>query len=156
MGMTAEGRSLVAVFPLDVLNEEHEVHIIYDSGVHDGGEHKYCGDCYTRFKLDDVRSVEKQKYAGPPSHPASTGETSPTSTHPVERSPAEPPGREDSAQAADDGDVPPNVYFVVDSRTGTYVHVSCPSANQIPTASRLYYRTESAASKAGHRPSTLC
>jgi hypothetical protein len=41
----------MAVFPLNVLQETNEVHL---SGVHDGGEHKYCEDCFVRFKLDKV------------------------------------------------------------------------------------------------------
>jgi hypothetical protein len=61
-----------------------------------------------------------------------------------------------STQATDDGAVPPNVYFVVDSRNRMYVHVSCQSATNIPPASRLYYRTEYAASKAGYAPSRKC
>jgi hypothetical protein len=55
MGMTAEGKSLLAVFPLDTLREANEVHIIYDSGVHHGGKNKFCEDCFVEFKLDKVR-----------------------------------------------------------------------------------------------------
>jgi hypothetical protein len=54
MGMTAQGKSLMAVFPLDVL-ETNEVDLVYDSGVHNGGEHKYCEDCSVQFKLDKIR-----------------------------------------------------------------------------------------------------
>ena len=55
MGMTAEGKSLMAVFPLEVLRESNEVHIIYDSGVHDGRENKFCEDCFVEFKLEKLR-----------------------------------------------------------------------------------------------------
>ena len=55
MGMKAEGRSLLAVFALDVLQEGAEVHIVYDSGVHNGAENKYCEDCAVDFKLEKVR-----------------------------------------------------------------------------------------------------
>ncbi len=54
-GMTAEGKNLMAVFPLGVLREGYEVHIVYDSGVHDGRIDRFCEDCFVEFKLDKVR-----------------------------------------------------------------------------------------------------
>ncbi len=59
--MTAEGKSLSAVFPMEVLSEKNEVHIIYDAGVHNGGEYKYCEDCYTTFWLDSVDAIEGKR-----------------------------------------------------------------------------------------------
>ena len=43
------GGTGVATFPLSVLSEDREVHVVYDAD--------YCGskDCAVRFKLDDVR-----------------------------------------------------------------------------------------------------
>lgn len=55
MGMTAEGKSLMAVFPLDVLRETNEVHIIFDSGVYHGSKSKFWEDAFVEFKLDKVR-----------------------------------------------------------------------------------------------------
>ena len=55
MGMTAEGKSLMAVFPLDALRESNEVHIIYDSGVQHGGKNKFCEDCFVEFRLAKIR-----------------------------------------------------------------------------------------------------
>lgn len=55
MGMNAEGMSLVAVFPLEVFREGHEVHIVFDSGVHDGAKNKFCEDCFVELKLDKIR-----------------------------------------------------------------------------------------------------
>jgi hypothetical protein len=52
MGASFEGRSMTAVFPLDVLNEDNEVHIVYDSPL---GKPAFCDDCKASFKLKDVR-----------------------------------------------------------------------------------------------------
>jgi hypothetical protein len=45
----------MAVFPLEVLREGNEVHIVFNSGVHDGAVNKLCEDCFVEFKLDKVR-----------------------------------------------------------------------------------------------------
>ena len=55
LGMTAEGKNLMAVFPLEVLRDGNEVHIIFDAGVHDGAKNKFCEDCFVELKLDKVR-----------------------------------------------------------------------------------------------------
>ena len=56
MGMTAEGTSLAAVFPLHVLSGDHELHVIYDSPV--GTGNRRCEDCYGLFDMGSVRWVE--------------------------------------------------------------------------------------------------
>ena len=55
MGMTAQGKSLMAVFPLSDFREGNEVHIIFDSGVHDGAVAKFCEDCFVELKLEKIR-----------------------------------------------------------------------------------------------------
>jgi hypothetical protein len=55
MGMNAAGKNLMAVFPLEVFREGHEVHIVFDSGVHDGAKNKFCEDCFVELKLDKIR-----------------------------------------------------------------------------------------------------
>lgn len=53
MGASFEGRSMTAVFPLDVLTEDHEIHIVYDSLI---GKPAWCDDCKAGIKLGkDVR-----------------------------------------------------------------------------------------------------
>jgi hypothetical protein len=56
MGMTAVGTSLMAVFPLDVLSDKNELHVIYDTPV--GSGNRRCEDCYSAFDLSTVRWVE--------------------------------------------------------------------------------------------------
>lgn len=55
MGMEAQGKSLMAVFPLDALREGFEVHVIYDSGVPNGGRDKFCEDCFMEFDLKKIK-----------------------------------------------------------------------------------------------------
>ena len=55
MGMTAAGKNLMAVFSLEAFREGNEVHIVFDSGVHDGAKAKFCEDCFVELKLDKVR-----------------------------------------------------------------------------------------------------
>lgn len=45
MGWREQGASMKAVFPIAVLRPGYDVHIIYDSGVHDGRVDKFCEDC---------------------------------------------------------------------------------------------------------------
>ena len=51
MGMQAQGKSVLAVFPLDALRDGFEVHIIYDSGVPNGRLNSFCEDCFMEFDL---------------------------------------------------------------------------------------------------------
>ena len=145
MGMTAEGTSLVAVFPLDALSEENEVHIIYDSGVHDGGEHKYCEDCYTQFKLDKVRSTERKGSVG-----ANTNRRQEELPHPTTLPQAA------AADSESGAGIPPGMYWVVDERTQTYLPVGCTEVSKIPPAQRLYYTTEASVQAAGYKRSENC
>lgn len=55
MGMEAKGTSLMAVFPLNVLREGFEVHVIYDSGVPNGSKDKFCEDCVMEFDLKKIK-----------------------------------------------------------------------------------------------------
>jgi hypothetical protein len=55
MGMEAQGKSLMAVFPIDALQEGFAVHIVYDSGVPNGGRDKFCEDCFVEFDLKRIR-----------------------------------------------------------------------------------------------------
>jgi hypothetical protein len=55
MGMQAQGKSLMAAFPIDAFRDGYEVHLVYDAGVHNGGEYKFCEDCAVELKLDKVR-----------------------------------------------------------------------------------------------------
>ena len=145
MGMKSEGTSLLAVFPLDVLSEDNEVHIIYDSGVHDGGENKYCEDCYTKFNLEKVRQVEGRK---------SVEAAGPTPSQNTTSSKAVMP--DVSGYSESDAAIPPGMYWVVDDRVKEYVPVGCRDVAKIPPRNRLYYRTEEAAQGAGYRRSEKC
>jgi hypothetical protein len=150
MGMETEGTSLVAVFPLDVLSEENEVHIIYDSGVHDGGKNKYCEDCYTRFNLQKVRHIEGMKTA-------QAGAPRPQeSVTPQEMSPAPQPPREQTANSESNPAIPPGMYWVVDERVKAYFPVGCREVSAIPADARLYFRNEESAQAAGYRRSEKC
>lgn len=55
MGMQAQGKNLLAVFPLAALKEGFEVHVIYDSGVPNGSANSFCDDCFVEFDLKKVR-----------------------------------------------------------------------------------------------------
>jgi hypothetical protein len=52
-GAEFSGDSKLAVFPLDVLSEQHEVHVVYDRPVGEG--QTSCSDCAAPFKLKNVR-----------------------------------------------------------------------------------------------------
>jgi len=58
LGFSAEGRGLVAVFPIDVWTENNEVHVVFDSGIPSSqgrGKLGGCTDCKSRIYLDKVR-----------------------------------------------------------------------------------------------------
>lgn len=52
-GAKIVGKSVLAVFPLDVLSEQNEIHIVFDRRVASGATG--CDDCSMRFKLSGVR-----------------------------------------------------------------------------------------------------
>lgn len=51
-GFSAAGTGMMAVFPLEALSEQNEIHLVYDTKV---GRGKTCDDCTVKFKLDKVR-----------------------------------------------------------------------------------------------------
>jgi hypothetical protein len=51
MGAEFEGKSVTATFPLEMLSEANEVHIVYDAQL----DKAFCEDCKVEFKLKDVR-----------------------------------------------------------------------------------------------------
>jgi hypothetical protein len=55
MGAVATGRSLLAVFPLSVLDERNEVRVVFDRYVPGSSAVKGCTDCGVRFKLEKVK-----------------------------------------------------------------------------------------------------
>lgn len=55
MGAVANGRSILAVFPLSVLDEKNELRVVFDRGVPGSAALKGCADCGLRFKLEKVR-----------------------------------------------------------------------------------------------------
>lgn len=55
MGAVASGRSILAVFPLSVLDEKNEIRVVFDRYVPGSTLLKGCTDCGVRFKLDKVR-----------------------------------------------------------------------------------------------------
>jgi hypothetical protein len=55
MGAVANGRSIMAVFPLSVLDENNELRVVFDRHVPGASMLKGCTDCGVRFKLDKVR-----------------------------------------------------------------------------------------------------
>jgi hypothetical protein len=57
-GGVFEANGRLGIFPLSVLSEENEIHIIYDNRVKitfDTVRSAYCEDCNAEFKLDKVR-----------------------------------------------------------------------------------------------------
>ncbi len=57
-GFSAEGRGLVAIFPLDVWTESNDVHVVFDTGIpssHGVGDVGGCTDRKVRINLKDVR-----------------------------------------------------------------------------------------------------
>lgn len=52
-GAKVVGKSVVAAFPLDVLSEQNEIHIVFDQRIASGATG--CDDCSMRFKLSGVR-----------------------------------------------------------------------------------------------------
>jgi hypothetical protein len=54
-GAKTEGRSLLAVFPLDVAVDGNEVHIIYDRKVASANGTGGCDDCSAELKLEKLR-----------------------------------------------------------------------------------------------------
>ena len=58
MGWIGKGRSMIAVFPLTVLVEENDAHVVFDGRLPGSSMVKgFCGDCAIPFKLKDVRSA---------------------------------------------------------------------------------------------------
>ena len=56
MGWTGKGRSMMAVFPLTVLSEDNEAHVVFDGRLPGTSMVKgLCSDCAVPFKLKDVR-----------------------------------------------------------------------------------------------------
>lgn len=55
MGAVASGRSLLAIFPLSVLDEKNELRVVFDRYVPGSSAVKGCADCGVRFKLEKVR-----------------------------------------------------------------------------------------------------
>ena len=55
MGAPANGRKMMAVFPLSALNEANEIRVVFDRHVPGSSEIKGCTDCGARFSLDKVR-----------------------------------------------------------------------------------------------------
>jgi hypothetical protein len=51
-GFSAAGTGMMAVFPLEALSEQNEIHLVYDTKV---GRGKTCDDCTVKFNLDKVR-----------------------------------------------------------------------------------------------------
>lgn len=56
-GASWEGQSLMAVFPLSLLSESNEVHVVFDAELNTGSSVAKCccKDCKMRFDLDKVR-----------------------------------------------------------------------------------------------------
>jgi hypothetical protein len=57
-GFAAEGKGMIAVFPLDVWIENNEVHVVFDSGIPSSqgpGKRGGCTDCKSRINLEKVR-----------------------------------------------------------------------------------------------------
>ena len=55
-GATWEAQELIAVFPLSLLSEANEVHIVFDKELNTGSANKCCcKDCKMRFDLEKVR-----------------------------------------------------------------------------------------------------
>ena len=52
LGAKVAGKSVLAVFPLDVLSEQNEIHIVFDQRITSGATG--CDDCSMRFKLSGV------------------------------------------------------------------------------------------------------
>ena len=52
-GAKVVGKSVLAVFPLGVLSEQNEIHIVFDQRIASGATG--CDDCSMRFKLSGVR-----------------------------------------------------------------------------------------------------
>ena len=52
-GAKVVGRSVLAIFPLEVLSEQNEIHIVFDQRIASGATG--CDDCSMRFKLNGVR-----------------------------------------------------------------------------------------------------
>lgn len=52
-GAKVVGKSVLAIFPLDVLSEQNEIHIVFDKRIASGVTG--CDDCSMRFKLSGVR-----------------------------------------------------------------------------------------------------
>jgi hypothetical protein len=55
MGAVANGRNVMAVFPLSVLSENNEIRVVYDRHVPGSSQIKGCTDCGVRFSLAKVR-----------------------------------------------------------------------------------------------------
>jgi hypothetical protein len=56
IGFTAGERGVIAVFPLSILREGNEVHVIFDRKILDArGGASYCADCAVPIKLKGVR-----------------------------------------------------------------------------------------------------
>lgn len=52
MGFTAEGRGVTAVFPLDLMTRDYDLHVVYDRKVPTGRGNSgsnWCDDCAVRF-----------------------------------------------------------------------------------------------------------
>jgi hypothetical protein len=56
LGFTAEGRGMIAVFPLSILREDNEVRVVFDKRIPDArGAAGHCDDCAVPLKLKNVR-----------------------------------------------------------------------------------------------------
>ena len=57
-GFSAEGRGLLAVFPLDVWREDNEVRVVFDKEIpssHGPGARGGCTDCKSRIYLEKIQ-----------------------------------------------------------------------------------------------------
>lgn len=55
-GFTAEGRGMVAIFPLSILQEDNQVRVVFDRRIPDAhGNPGHCNDCGVPIKLKDIR-----------------------------------------------------------------------------------------------------
>jgi len=54
-GAKSSGKGMIAVFPLSVLTEENEIHIVFDALRTGQGILHMCTDCAVQFKLDKIR-----------------------------------------------------------------------------------------------------
>jgi hypothetical protein len=52
-GFTTEGRGILATFPLSLLSENNEIHVVFDQNISNDGA-GWCDDCRVEFDLKDI------------------------------------------------------------------------------------------------------